>query len=459
MPSMYSRRCVFLCFVVLFGAFLLAGESVSAENSTGLGSLESGPAGLGPNLGKLLEEDGPVEPPAEVEKRLRRALEAVNGKAALALAAEEKARELAARAAADVTPPPRAWIGVQVGAVPAALAKHLRIGKNDGALVINVVKDGPAARAEIEQYDVVVAVGEENVSAENPLPKLIAALEPETTVKLGILRAAERLSVEITLDASPMAWEHEFVYPPEEDATADAFSTRGWVFRPDAEGQLVPEDVFRHAENFVPMPPGARLELRSVRKIERSETKDGHEEKLSIEELPDGRITVEREKPGEDGKMVTEKQVYADREALKTGDPTAHEFLESSPRNRLQLHGDQIIELDVGAPILQPRDLQGFLKGRLVDPKSLEEFQRQFRFERFSLDPLVVESTSPGAEGKKTPAEPGSADHREFSVGRDGVVKVRILKPTGRVELEFESLEELREKHPALHQHYLDLVD
>jgi serine protease Do len=102
----------------------------------------------------------------------------------------------------------RGRIGVQIQELTKEAADAFGLKQADGALVNNVEKDGPAARAGIESGDIILKVDGRDVHSSNDLPRIITAIRPGTKVTLTVWRkgAAKDFAVtvaEIKEDATP----------------------------------------------------------------------------------------------------------------------------------------------------------------------------------------------------------------------------------------------------------------
>jgi serine protease Do len=80
------------------------------------------------------------------------------------------------------------------------LAETFKLSDTHGALVNDVVPNGPAARSGLKRGDIIVKFnGKEILSVEN-LPKQVAAVEPGKSVKVEVLRDGNKKSLDVTLD-------------------------------------------------------------------------------------------------------------------------------------------------------------------------------------------------------------------------------------------------------------------
>ena len=82
----------------------------------------------------------------------------------------------------------RGYLGVNIATVTSALAKEHKLPATRGALVANIQPDGPAAKAGLEEGDVVVALNGTEVRSSDVLRNAIAMTTPGTTVNLEVVR-------------------------------------------------------------------------------------------------------------------------------------------------------------------------------------------------------------------------------------------------------------------------------
>ena len=110
----------------------------------------------------------------------------------------------------------RGYIGVHIQDVTEDLAKALALDEKHGALVAEVVADGPADEAGVKRGDVIVSFGGKKVETSHDLPALVAASpvgekttltvlrkgsERELTIKVGRLEAESRQAQAATQDS------------------------------------------------------------------------------------------------------------------------------------------------------------------------------------------------------------------------------------------------------------------
>ncbi len=95
----------------------------------------------------------------------------------------------------------RGYIGVNIQAVDAAMAKSLGLDKPKGIIVQGVLSDGAASKADIREGDVILKIDGREVNQENQLQSYVAAKSAGTTVKLTIFRDGKEFEKDVTLKA------------------------------------------------------------------------------------------------------------------------------------------------------------------------------------------------------------------------------------------------------------------
>jgi len=93
----------------------------------------------------------------------------------------------------------RAHLGVTIQDVTQGLADSFGMKKPEGALISNVEREGPAARAGLETGDVILKFNGEPISSSAQLPVQVSNVKPGTTVTLQVLHKGETRDVEVTL--------------------------------------------------------------------------------------------------------------------------------------------------------------------------------------------------------------------------------------------------------------------
>ena len=94
----------------------------------------------------------------------------------------------------------RGRIGVSVTDVPRDLVAELGLKQRTGALVAQVPKEGPAAKAGVQPGDLILEVNGKPVGNRDELIRIITATKPGTTVPVKLLRDKKDMTVNITVE-------------------------------------------------------------------------------------------------------------------------------------------------------------------------------------------------------------------------------------------------------------------
>jgi serine protease Do len=93
----------------------------------------------------------------------------------------------------------RGWLGVMIQKISPELAKSFSLKDNKGALVGDVIPDGPAFKAGIKRGDVIVKFNEREVTSVEQLPKIVALTNPETDVNVVVIRDGVPLTLNVRI--------------------------------------------------------------------------------------------------------------------------------------------------------------------------------------------------------------------------------------------------------------------
>jgi serine protease Do len=93
----------------------------------------------------------------------------------------------------------RGWLGVEIQEVTPELAQSFGLAKPEGALVANVEKDAPAAKAGIKRGDVIVKFNGHTVHEQHELPELVAETAIKKTVDVEVIRGGKHLTIPVTI--------------------------------------------------------------------------------------------------------------------------------------------------------------------------------------------------------------------------------------------------------------------
>jgi serine protease Do len=94
----------------------------------------------------------------------------------------------------------RGYIGVSIQDLTPEMKKSLNLERySGGAVVSEVEKNGPAERAGLKAYDVIISVNGHNVSSNAEVRDMIAGLRPGSKAELGIVRDGKEQTVHLQI--------------------------------------------------------------------------------------------------------------------------------------------------------------------------------------------------------------------------------------------------------------------
>jgi S1-C subfamily serine protease len=92
---------------------------------------------------------------------------------------------------------PAFWIGVSVSPLEPALRAQLKLPQSHGLLAIDVVKDSPAAQADIKVHDILLSLDGNMLDSQEKLVELVQS-NGEKTVPLELIRAGKKQTLAVT---------------------------------------------------------------------------------------------------------------------------------------------------------------------------------------------------------------------------------------------------------------------
>ncbi len=93
----------------------------------------------------------------------------------------------------------RGWLGVKIQEVNAQIAESVGLDKAGGALVLDLVKDSPAAKAGVKNGDVILSFAAKPVGAMRSLPRLVAETPVGKAVPIEIWREGKKQTLTTTI--------------------------------------------------------------------------------------------------------------------------------------------------------------------------------------------------------------------------------------------------------------------
>ncbi len=97
----------------------------------------------------------------------------------------------------------RGWLGVQIQEVSPAIAKNLGLPNDHGALVADVTKGGPAEKAGIQQGDVIMSFGGQDIVKLRDLTRVVAETPVGKTAPVKVWRKGKETTLEPMIAEQP----------------------------------------------------------------------------------------------------------------------------------------------------------------------------------------------------------------------------------------------------------------
>lgn len=96
----------------------------------------------------------------------------------------------------------KGYLGVRLGDIDSQSAAQMGLEDNPGAVILNV-GDGPAKKAGLKTYDLILEVNGRKVKSSQDLTDIVAAIEPGKKSKFYILRGEKKMNIDVTLGERP----------------------------------------------------------------------------------------------------------------------------------------------------------------------------------------------------------------------------------------------------------------
>jgi len=97
----------------------------------------------------------------------------------------------------------RGWIGVGLQAVTPEIAESFKLGAPQGAVINEIVRDGPADRAGIRLGDVLVSVDGKQVADPQATVSAVTGIAPGNATKLRVKRKGQDMELSVTVGRRP----------------------------------------------------------------------------------------------------------------------------------------------------------------------------------------------------------------------------------------------------------------
>jgi len=94
----------------------------------------------------------------------------------------------------------RGWIGVTIQSVTPEIAQSFGLKEAKGALVADVVPQGPAQKAGMKRGDIIVTFDGKDIKNSTDLPRIVAETPVGKTVDVGIIRDKKEMVIKMTIE-------------------------------------------------------------------------------------------------------------------------------------------------------------------------------------------------------------------------------------------------------------------
>jgi S1-C subfamily serine protease len=95
----------------------------------------------------------------------------------------------------------RPYVGIVHRQLTPELAQQTRLSVQEGAVVLDVVADSPAAKAGIQKGDVITRLANQDISSDFPYLNALARQQPNTTIPLTLLRSGREMTLNLEIGA------------------------------------------------------------------------------------------------------------------------------------------------------------------------------------------------------------------------------------------------------------------
>lgn len=389
---------------------------------------------------------------------------------------------------------PKVWIGVRVTPVPAPLGAHVG---TEGVMIVNVVKDGPADRAGLQQYDIITQYNGQTMATMEDLTDAIGTTPPDSSARILIVREAKKHQLKIAPTRRNQApetliWKYA---EPEADALVDrVVKMRGlaldqgpggeWTIKHLGPLEGIPEALQELKElhsfqwNTDDEPFAIRLDPNTLEdsfgKLNKTfvfRNDNAEQTNVTVRVEEDGRrVVVTRDEQGQitvtrtDADGNESESLFPDIDTLQEADPEAYELL--SPH--LEGISHVMITQPEGAQADQLRKQYQITVREHLD-EALDRL-RDMEHDIIIQQQQALERTNEAADNARrrikiltTPPptlQPPAAESLGIRLHADGSVTAYVYGATGDVErLRFDSVASLQAAEPELYDRYAEVFE
>jgi serine protease Do len=105
----------------------------------------------------------------------------------------------------------RGWVGVSIQEITPELAKQFQLKDEVGALVGDVVENGPAEKAGLKRGDVIIEYDGKKIEEPNNLRNMVANTSPGEKHQMKVLRDGKAVTIQLTIGELPPEAQEEIV--------------------------------------------------------------------------------------------------------------------------------------------------------------------------------------------------------------------------------------------------------
>jgi serine protease Do len=98
---------------------------------------------------------------------------------------------------------PRGWLGVVGEQITPLLARYYSLPRDEGVILINLVRNGPADHIGLQQGDIIYAIGGEPVRETLDIERLFGKNKPGTLINLSVLRGKKEIKIQMKIEELP----------------------------------------------------------------------------------------------------------------------------------------------------------------------------------------------------------------------------------------------------------------
>lgn len=99
--------------------------------------------------------------------------------------------------------PNAGFLGAKFGPISDEVAEQLKLDSQAGLLVMEVIPDSPAAKAELKENDIIKSIDGRPIEDVRAFVMMMNNTKPDQVLKMGILREGKTMDVPVTLGKRP----------------------------------------------------------------------------------------------------------------------------------------------------------------------------------------------------------------------------------------------------------------